>query len=61
MAQQYFATRSGASRLVGKDYRTINKYTEPDALLVRRDGKLVSLFAVDPSNGRLLSEAKKDK
>ena len=60
MATQYLAARGGASALVGKDWRTVGKNTIQDAMLVRRDGKLTPLFLVDPFNGRLLSEAKKD-
>jgi hypothetical protein len=57
-SKQYFATRSGAAALTRRDYRTVQKHTAPDALLVRKDGSLIPLFAVDPVNSILLSDKK---
>jgi hypothetical protein len=58
MALRLYATRTAASKLKlrNQDYRTIGKL-EPDAVLVKSDGRTVSLYEVNPLTQTLLNQS----
>jgi hypothetical protein len=58
MALRLFTTRTGASKLKlqNQDYRTIGKI-EPDAVLVKSDGRTVPLYEVNPLTQTLLNQS----
>ena len=58
MAIRLYATRTAASRLKlqNQDYRTIGKL-EPDAVLVKSDGRTVPLYEVNPIDKTLLNQS----